>query len=87
MTDFLKMDVFFGVATVATVAVSLALIVVLVYAVRLLRTLNRIGDDIKEETEAIREDVNDVRRKVRGFKLASFFSTFFKKSARQKKRK
>jgi len=87
MTDFLKMDVFFGVATVATVVVALVLIVALVYAVRLLRTLNRIGDDIEEETVAIREDVADARRKVRGFKLASLFLPLFKKSTRRKKRK
>ncbi|HEY4489358.1 MAG TPA: hypothetical protein VJA87_02640 [Candidatus Paceibacterota bacterium] len=87
MTDFLKMDVFFGVATVAAVAVTLITIVALAYAVRLLRTLNRIGDDIEEETEAIREDVEAARRKVRGFRFASLFLPLFKKSTRRKKRK
>lgn len=86
MTDFFKMDVFFVVATVATAVVALILIVALAYAIRFLRTLNRIGDDIEEETEAIREDIHDVRKKVRRFKLASLF-TIFARSASRKKRK
>lgn len=85
MTDFFKMDVFFVVATIATVVVAIALVVALVYAIRFLRTLNRIGDDIEAETDAIREDIHDMRKKVRRFKLASLL-TFFVRGASRKKR-
>lgn len=78
MTDFLKMDVFFVVATVATAVIALIAIVALVYAIRFLRTLNRIGDTVEEEAEAIREDIRDARNRVRGFRFSELFSLFGK---------
>ena len=86
MTDFFKMDVFFVVATIATVVVALIMVVALVYAIQFLRTLNRIGDDIEEETAALREDIDDVRKKVRTFRFMNLLS-IFKKTTSRKKRK
>ena len=82
MTDFLKMDIFFVVATVATVLIAALVIVLLVYAVRLMRTLNRIGEEVEEEAKAIREDIEDARTSVRGFSLSQAFSLFGKTAKR-----
>lgn len=82
MNDFLKMDIFFVVATIATVVISTVLVVALVYAVRFLRTLNRIGDEVEEETLAIREDIGDVRAEARRFRFSNLFA-FFGRSARR----
>lgn len=78
MTDLLKMDVFFVVATVATVLVAAGIVVALVYAVRLLRTMNRVAEEIEEEAEAIRADIKDARDSVRGFRFSDVFSLFGK---------
>jgi hypothetical protein len=82
MSDFLKMDIFFVVATVATVLIAALIIVLLVYAVRLMQTLNRIGEEVEEEAKAIREDIHDARSSVRGFSLARVFSLFGKTAKR-----
>jgi uncharacterized membrane protein len=74
MSDFLKMDIFFVVATVATVLIAALLVVLLIHAVRLLQTLNRISEEVEEEAKAIREDIQDARGKVRDFSFGQIFS-------------
>ena len=82
MTDFLKMDIFFVVATVATVLIAALIIIALVHAVKLLRTLNRIGEEVEEETKAIREDIEEARSRVRDFSFRQVFSLFGKAAKR-----
>jgi len=82
MNEFLKMDIFFVVATVATVFVSMLVCMALYYLVRFLATINRIGEEIEEETGAIRADIEETRHKVRreGLRFTHLVS-FFKKTA------
>ncbi len=94
MNEFLKMDIFFVVATIAVAVVGIALCVVLVYLARFLKTLDRIANEIQEETEAIRQDLDDARHEVRrsGAQLSTLTSLFGKTAARflggdKKKRK
>ena len=82
MEDVLKMDIFFVVATVVTVLIGAVIVVALVQAVRLLKTLNRIGEEIAEETEAIRQDIKDARKKARSFALAGLAPLFGKAAKR-----
>ena len=82
MTDFLKMDIFFVVATVATVLIAACIVVALVYVVRLMRTLNRISEEVEEEAKAIREDIRDARSQVRGFGWSSLFGLVTKGAKR-----
>lgn len=91
MTDFLKMDVFFVVATVVAVLVGTLLVVALVQLVRFLRTLNRIGDEFAEEASALRVDLSEARSSIKanGLKLASL-STLLgvgKRAVARRKRK
>ena len=76
MTEFFKMDAFFVVATIATVVIAAITIVALVYAVRFLRTINRVADEIEEEADATREVIKDARKSVRGFRFGQLFSLF-----------
>lgn len=90
MEDFLKMDVFFIVTTAVTVFIGTLFAIALVYAIRFLRTINRIGEDIKGETEALREDIADARKHVRGASFMKLFSMLMgvgKRSASRKKSK
>ena len=86
MTELLKMDIFFVVATAATALVAAGVIVALVYAVRLLRTMNRVAENIEEEAEAIREDIKDARDSVRGFRFSDLFALFGKGMKRAKRK-
>ena len=61
MDEFLKMDVFFVVATIGIVVVAGLVAAVLVYALRLVRTLERIAEDVEEEAKALRADLQEAR--------------------------
>lgn len=80
MSDFLKMDIFFVVSTVAIVLVATLALVALFYVIRILRTADKIGAEIADEASLIRADIRDARAGVRaeGFKW-KHVSTFGRK--------
>ena len=87
MEDFFKMDVFFVIATLVTVVVGVLLAVVLVYAIRFMRTANRIGETVEEEAERISADIQKTRAKMKNFKLLHLFPFFGKSEKRAATRK
>jgi len=87
MDEFLKMDVFFAVATAAVILITALSCGVLVFLMRFLHTLNRIAVDVEEETEAIRADLSDLRKGMsKGFRLVPLFSFFGKAHKRLSRR-
>jgi hypothetical protein len=82
MEDFFKMDVFFVVATAATVVVAVLLCVVLAYLIRFMRIVNRIGDSIEEETDMIRSDIQETRARVKDFRFLHLFPLLGKSAKR-----
>ena len=64
MEDFLKMDVFFVVATIVAVVVGLLVSVALYYVIRLLRIITHITEQVEEEAITIRKDIAEVRTRV-----------------------
>ena len=88
MTDFLKMDIFFVVTTIVVVLIGALVIVVLVQVVRFLKTVNRIGEQVEEETAALREDIGEARSRIKqeGFRVASLMSLVTKAGKRMTKR-
>lgn len=87
MTDFLKMDVFFVVTTIVVVLIGALVIVALLQVVRFLRTVNRIGEQVEEETAALREDIGEARARIKqeGFRVASLVSLATKAGKRMTK--
>jgi sensor domain CHASE-containing protein len=75
MNEFLKMDIFFVIATIGFVVMALLLVVVMVYTIQLLRTLNRVADTVEEEAHALKGDLDDARKSIRrgGVGLLSLF--------------
>lgn len=65
MDDFLKMDIFFGVATVATIALTALMAVALMYLIRILRILTRLSEGVAEEAKALKADFNEARAAAR----------------------
>jgi hypothetical protein len=84
MDQFLKMDIFFEVTTAVVVIFGILGCVALFYLIRLFRTLDRIAGQVHEETEEIRADLDDMRKKTRreGLRLVHLL-TFFGKTAKR----
>lgn len=65
MNEFLKMDVFFVVATIGFVILAVLLCIALVYVIRLLRTLDEIAHTVEDEALALREDLDEARASIK----------------------
>jgi hypothetical protein len=91
MDDFLKMDIFFGVTTVAVVVITILLSVVLIRVLRLIKVLEQVTLIVHEESEQIRDDIREVRAKVkeeglRVGQMLGFLGAFKKPKARSRRK-
>lgn len=88
MDAFLKMDIFFCVTTIVVVVLGVLSCIALYFLIRLFRTLDRIANQVNEETEEIRADLHEMRAKTRreGLRLQHLL-TFFGKTAKRAKKK
>jgi hypothetical protein len=79
ISEFAKMDMFFLVATIGFVMLGVLLAIALVYAIKLLRTLDHIAKTVEEEAHALKGDLDDVRASVRqqGSGLVSSLGVLF----------
>jgi hypothetical protein len=75
MSDFLKMDIFFAVTTVAVVVVSFVLTLVLIRVLSILRKIDDVTALVREEGEQLREDIANVREQVQegGLRIGHLF--------------
>jgi hypothetical protein len=65
MDQFLKMDIFFVVTTVAVVVLGVLLAFVLVKAYRILGHLEHISEQAALESDRLREDIAELRADIR----------------------
>lgn len=84
MDDFLKMDIFFAVATLSTVVVAGLTAYALVRILRILRNVEKLSDTVTEEAQLIRGDIDEMRERVKaeGFKWAHL-SRFMRSSVKR----
>jgi hypothetical protein len=89
MDTLVKADVFFFIAAIATVVISVLLAVVLVYLIKILNDVKHISRIAKREVDLIREDIENLRVDIkrRGLGLLPFFNFFSKIYARVSKQK
>ena len=76
MTEFLKMNIFFFVATASLIVFVIMLCGALWYVIKILRSISHVVDTIDEQTQAIATDI-DVARKTIKRTGASLLSKFF----------
>lgn len=78
MDNFVKMDVFFFVATVAVVILALLLAVLIIYIIKISRDVKYISHKAKSEADLIAQDLSDLRENVKnkGAKFKYFWSFF-----------
>ncbi|MFA5942159.1 MAG: hypothetical protein WC798_00590 [Candidatus Paceibacterota bacterium] len=88
MDEFLKMDIFFFVTTVAVVTLAFFFAYVLWRLGRVLKHIEHISEQAALESDSIRQDLAGVRRDIQKGKgrLESLFD-FFTKSSRRSARK
>lgn len=87
MDDFLKMDVFFVVATVSTVLLSALVAIILWRLSRILASVERITEQVALESEEIRKDLGELRRDIRAGKgKIRAFTTFIQGLTKKKKK-
>lgn len=82
MSDFLKMDVFFVVTTLAVIVVAFMLGLSLYYVIRILRNVEHVSHIVSEEGDLMRNDIAEMRTAIKreGVKLGALVG-FFRKRA------
>lgn len=89
MNEFLKMDVFFVVTTIAVAVLGVMLGVICFYVIRILRDVEHVSERVAEESDQLSKDIADLRTNVRSegmkFKhVAEFFGTIGKRHTRSR---
>lgn len=89
MNEFLKMDIFFFVTTVAVILLAGCATLVTWRITRILQHIEHISEQISRESDSIRADLAEVRADIRKGKgklqsLFNFFGTRVKRSANKK---
>ncbi len=93
MNEFLKMDIFFFVTTVAVLALSGVLFFIALKILKILGHVEHIMEIAAEETENIKDDIADLRADIRtrGFGIMSLsrfvskYTSRFSHRSRKKK--
>ncbi len=85
MTDFMKMDVFFYITTIAVVVLTVILAIATIYGIKILRDIKYIAGKARAEADALAEDIGELRDNVKhqGAKLryfVKFFNNLYKRS-------
>lgn len=65
MNDFLKMDIFFVVATIGVVVITVLICIALWYLIRTLRAFERIATLAEEEAKLVRNDLDEARQELK----------------------
>jgi len=84
MEDVLKADIFFVIASVATIFFGLMLCILMYYIIRIARTIRRIVDRIDEGSEAIAKDIDELRTRLSFGALLAFLGKIVPKMRSKK---
>jgi uncharacterized protein YoxC len=84
MNEFLKMDIFFSIASVAVIILSVLIIILLVYLIKVVKNIKYISDKARIETDNLSHDIQILRHNIHseGFKikhLLNFFGSIIKR--------
>lgn len=92
MNDFLKMDIFFFMTTLVVTFLGIFGVVALYYVIRILKNIEHLSNIAIEEANEIRDDIAEVRAKVRDEGLRfrgvlDFFSGMLTRPPKRSRRK
>ena len=72
MTEVLQANIFFIIASVATVCFTLMLCVLLYHVIRIVRAVRRIVERVESGSEALAGDVEELRKNLNPSRLFGF---------------
>lgn len=77
MNETLHANIFFFITSVAVVAVTLLLVIILWYVLSIVREVRAIAKNVRKASEGLERDINYLRQEVKngGDKLVSVFNT------------
>lgn len=83
MEELVKADTFFFITAIAVITVSIFILVICIYVVRILSDTKHITSTVRKESDTILADVGAVRRVVerQGKRVGSVFGAISKKRA------
>lgn len=92
METLIKADIFFFITAIIVVIIGLFVAAGLFYVIRILRDVNHISSTVRDESDKIIEDVDDLRKdlKKNSKKLTgvlSVFASFIPKWAKSSKKR
>jgi hypothetical protein len=87
MNEFLKMDIFFFVATLGVIVLTFLAAYVLWRFARILRHIEHISEQVAMESDLVRQDLAEMRGDIRAGKsrLKSLFGFLKKRTSRASK--
>ena len=88
MDEFLKMDIFFFVTTVAVIVIAFFAAYVLWRLQRVLKSVEHISEQVALESDVVRQDIAEMRSDIRHGKgriksLFSFLGKFGKRTSKK----
>lgn len=86
MTDILQANIFFFVASVATIAFCIIVILIMYQVLRITQSIRAIINRIESQSEQIATDINTVRNFVRQGTLVRTLFNFFTKPKNRRRR-
>jgi len=89
MNEFLKMDIFFVIASLVTMILAVLIIILLVYLIMFVKNLKYISDKARTETDNLSQDIQTLRENIHsgGFKVKHALNFFWSIINRKKKGK
>ena len=90
MENIIKADIFFFITSIAVIVSTIGVIIVAIYAIRILRDMKHISKKVSEEGDKIIEGVEYMRKaaKAKGVKIKNvteFFSGLFNRHKKKEK--
>ena len=78
MQTFIHADIFFFISSIATVIISIGLIIALIFVILILKNLRQLSETVKNEADLLAEDMDDLRAKAHSFSWIIAFQLFRK---------
>ena len=78
MQTLIHADIFFFISTIATILISIGIIIALIFVILILKKLYQLSETVKTEAGHIAEDIDSIRAKAKGFSWIIAFRLFRK---------
>ncbi len=79
MTGILTSDIFFFITSIAIILITLGFLISIFYLIRILKDASHVVRSVKNKSDSILEDVDEIRAKVKTGEWLQIVMRWFKK--------